>query len=90
MRLWRLVTRRRLVPTSHSLADLDTVSVPTVYGKLDCLLTRGRQNGENVPQNAGPVMIGDGVYSRCHMSGGRTRCPAPREFASLGAAWEFR
>ena len=43
------MTSRRLVPTSHSLADLDTVSAPTMFGKLDCLLTCGRQNGGEPP-----------------------------------------
>jgi hypothetical protein len=57
--LTALVTRRRLVPPSHSLAGLDIVSVPTMYGKLDCLLARGRQNWVSLRQHAGPVMIAD-------------------------------
>jgi len=52
-----LATRRRVVPPPRSLAALDTVSVPTIYGKLDCLLIRGRQNWESLRRNAAPIAV---------------------------------
>lgn len=55
--LTALATRRRVVPPPRSLAALDTVSVPTMYGKLDCLLIRGRQNWEGLRRNAAPIVV---------------------------------
>ena len=57
--LTTLATRRRVVPPPRCLAALDMVSVPTIYGKLDCLLARGRQNWASLRQNAGPIMVAD-------------------------------
>ena len=57
--LTALASRRRLVPPPRCLAALDTVSVPTRYGKLDCLLGRGRRNWARLRQHGGPVMIAD-------------------------------
>jgi hypothetical protein len=57
--LTALAVRRRLVPSPRSLPVLDIVSVPTTYGKLDCLLERGRRDWDRLRQDAGMVKVAD-------------------------------
>jgi hypothetical protein len=60
--LTTLAVRRALVPAPGSLPGLHTVSVPTVYGKLDCLLERGRRDWDRLHRDAGMIKVaGAGV-----------------------------
>jgi hypothetical protein len=54
-----LAMRRDLVPPLRSLPALDMVSVPTIYGKLDCLLERGRQDWDLLCEDARLIRIAD-------------------------------
>ena len=51
--------RRRDVPPPHRLAGLPIVTVATSYGRVDCLLERGRRDWEQLRQGAGPVAVAD-------------------------------
>jgi len=57
--LTALAVRRWLVPPPRSLLTLDMVSVRTVYGKLDCLLERGRRDWDRLREDAGVIRVAD-------------------------------
>lgn len=57
--LTTLAVRRRLVPRPPSLLVLDMVTVPTSYGRLDCLLERGRRDWDRLRRGAGIIQVAD-------------------------------
>jgi hypothetical protein len=57
--LTTLAVRDRLVPRPGSLSVLDMVTVPTSYGKLDCLLERGRRDWHRLRRGAGIIRVAD-------------------------------
>ena len=53
-----LAPRPRDIPPPHRLAGLPIVTVTTSYGRVDCLLERGRDWAQ-LCRGAGPVMVAD-------------------------------
>lgn len=47
------------IPPSTALACLDVVSVPTVYGKVDCLLERARIEYHSLLARSDPILVTD-------------------------------
>lgn len=47
------------VPSVRSLSTADVVSVRTSYGRLDCLLGRGRRDWDRLRAGAQPVRVSD-------------------------------
>src|ERR1700691_2932816 len=48
------------VPQSARLAMLDIVTIMTSYGKIDCLLRRGRLDWDRLRTNADVMLVGGG------------------------------
>jgi hypothetical protein len=57
--LTELAVRPRLLPAPRSLHTLDIISVITSFGKVDCLLQRGRSDWPRLLGSAGPVHVAD-------------------------------
>jgi hypothetical protein len=57
--LTTLAFRPWLVPRPRSLPVLDVASVATSYGRLDCLLERGRRDWDRLRRGAGAVRVSD-------------------------------
>src|SRR5260370_2737554 len=51
--------RGRDGPRPHRLAGLPIVTIRTWYGRVDCLLERGRRDWEQLRWGAGPVAVAD-------------------------------
>ena len=47
------------VPPPHRLAGLPIVTIPTSYGRVDCLLERGRRDWARLREAGGPVAVAD-------------------------------
>jgi len=47
------------VPARHRLAGLPIVTIAMSYGRVDCLLDRGRRDWEQLRRGAGPVAVAD-------------------------------
>ena len=69
-----LAVRPGEVPAVHRLRDLSIATVLSSYGRVDCLLERGRRDWDLLRQGAGYVAIAD----------------APVLVASAGDAWALR
>jgi hypothetical protein len=69
-----LAVRPDAVPAVHRLRDLSVATVFTSYGRVDCLLERGRRDWEQLRQGAGYVAVAD----------------APVLVASADDAWALR
>lgn len=54
-----LAIRPQTVPALHRLRGLSVASVVTSYGKLDCLLERGRLDWDQLRRGAGYVAVAD-------------------------------
>ncbi len=57
--LAQLAIRPRTVPTVHRLRDLSVATVVTSYGRVDCLLERGRLDWDRLRRGAGYVAVAD-------------------------------
>ncbi len=69
-----LAVRPGEVPAVHRLRELSVATAVTSYGRVDCLLERGRRDWEPLHQAAGYVAVAD----------------APVLVASAGDAWALR
>jgi hypothetical protein len=69
-----LAIRPQTVPAVHRLRDLSVAPVDTCYGRVDCLLERGREDWDRLSQDAGYVAVAD----------------APVLVASAQDAWALR
>jgi len=69
-----LAIRPQTVPAVHRLRDLSVATVDTCYGRVDCLLERGREDWDRLWQSAGYVAVAD----------------APVLVASAQDAWALR
>ena len=69
-----LAVRPGEIPAVHRLRDLSVTTVITSYGRVDCLLERGRRDWDPLRQGAGFVAVAD----------------APVLVASAGDAWALR
>jgi hypothetical protein len=54
-----LAVRSDEVPAVHRLRDLSVTTVVTSYGRVDCLLERGRRNYDQLCLSAGYVAVAD-------------------------------
>lgn len=54
-----MVLRRGAVPSAWRMSQLHTVSVATAYGKLDCLLERGRLDWDRLVRSAVFIPVAD-------------------------------
>ncbi len=72
--LVRLTVRPDTVPAVHRLRELSVTTAVTSYGRVDCLLERGRRDWDQLRQNAGHVAVAD----------------APVLVASADDAWALR
>jgi hypothetical protein len=54
-----LAIRPETVPAVHRLRDLSVAMAFTSYGRVDCLLERGRLDWEQLRQGAGYVAVAD-------------------------------
>jgi len=57
--LLTLAVHDRIVPRPRSLQLLDIVTAPTSYGRLDCLLERGRRDWDRLRRGAGVIRVTD-------------------------------
>jgi hypothetical protein len=55
--LTELATRPGLVPAGWRLSALDIATVATSYGKIDCLLERGRLDWQRLRASAGMIPV---------------------------------
>ena len=69
-----LAVRPGEVPAVHRLRELSVTAVVTSYGRVDCLLERGRRDWDQLRRGAGHVAVAD----------------APVLVASTGDAWALR
>ena len=69
-----LAVRPGEVPAVHRLRDLSVTTVVSSYGRVDCLLERGRRDWDQLRQGAGYVAVAD----------------APVLVAGAGDAWALR
>jgi len=69
-----LAARPGEIPAVHRLRDLSVTTVITSYGRVDCLLERGRRDWDPLRQGAGHVSVAD----------------APVLVASADDAWALR
>ncbi len=69
-----LAVRPGEIPAVHRLHDLSVTTVISSYGRVDCLLERGRRDWDPLRQGAGFVAVAD----------------APVLVASAGDAWALR
>ncbi len=69
-----LAVRPGEIPAVHRLRDLSVTTVITSYGRVDCLLERGRRDWDPLRQGAGHVSVAD----------------APVLVASADDAWALR
>ena len=69
-----LAVRPGEIPAVHRLRDLSVTTVISSYGRVDCLLERGRRDWDPLRQGAGFVAVAD----------------APVLVASAGDAWALR
>lgn len=69
-----LAIRPDTVPAVHRLRDLSVATVVTSYGRVDCMLERGRADWDQLRQGAGHVSVAD----------------APVLVASADDAWALR
>jgi len=51
--------RPRDIPAPHRLAGVPVVTIATSYGRVDCLLERGRRDWARLREAAGPVAVAD-------------------------------
>jgi hypothetical protein len=49
----------RAVPAPHRLAEQPIVTVTTSYGRIDCLLERGRRDWDRLRASAGQMTVAD-------------------------------
>jgi hypothetical protein len=54
-----LAVRPGEVPAVHRLRDLSVATVVTSYGRVDCLLDRGRRDWDSLRRGAGYVAVAD-------------------------------
>ena len=52
-----LALQPQAVPQAARLAGLDIVSIVTSYGKIDCLLQRGRLDWDRLRRNSDVVLV---------------------------------
>jgi hypothetical protein len=57
--LYGLTVRPEAVPAVHRLRDVSVATVFSSYGRVDCLLERGRRNWEQLRAGAGYVAVAD-------------------------------
>ncbi|HEX9518695.1 MAG TPA: hypothetical protein VF940_21265 [Streptosporangiaceae bacterium] len=69
-----LAVRPDEVPAVHRLRELSVATAVTSYGRMDCLLERGRRDWDPLREGAGYVAVAD----------------APVLVASAGDAWALR
>lgn len=69
-----LAVRPDAVPAVHRLRELSVATAVTSYGRVDCLLDRGRRDWDQLRQGAGYVAVAD----------------VPVLVASAGDAWALR
>lgn len=55
--LTELATRPGLLPAAWRLSSLNTATVATSYGKIDCLLERGRLDWQRLYASAGMIPV---------------------------------
>lgn len=61
-----LAVRPAAVPAVHRLREVPVATVFSSYGRVDCMLERGRCDWESLRQNAGYVAVADvGVLVAC-------------------------
>jgi hypothetical protein len=72
--LIRLAIRPDEIPAVHRLRELSVATAITSYGRLDCMLERGRRDWDRLRQSAGYVTVAD----------------APVLVASAADAWALR
>jgi len=72
--LMRLAVRPDTIAPVHRLRELSVATAITPYGRVDCLLERGRQDWDRLSQTAGYVAVAD----------------APVLVASAADAWALR
>jgi hypothetical protein len=54
-----LAVRPAAVPAVHRLRDVSVATIFSSYGRVDCMLERGRCDWESLRQNAGYVAVAD-------------------------------
>jgi hypothetical protein len=54
-----LTVRPQAVPAVHRLRDVSVATVFSCYGRVDCLLERGRRDWEQLRAGAGYVAVAD-------------------------------
>jgi hypothetical protein len=54
-----LAVRPAAVPAVHRLRDVSIATVFSSYGRVDCMLERGRRDWESLRQNAGYLAVAD-------------------------------
>jgi hypothetical protein len=54
-----MALRPRDVPPPRRLATLPVVTIATSYGRVDCLLERGRRDWEQLRRGASPLAVAD-------------------------------
>ena len=57
--LARIALQPRALPSARSMGWLPMVAVMTSYGKVDCLLERGRLGWERLSQHAATIRVAD-------------------------------
>jgi hypothetical protein len=57
--LLRLAIRPGEIPAVHRLRELSVATAITSYGRMDCLLERGRRDWNQLRQSAGYVTVAD-------------------------------
>jgi hypothetical protein len=72
--LLRLAIRPGEVPSVHRLRELSVTTAITSYGRVDCMLERGRRDWARLRRSAGYVTVAD----------------APMLVASTADAWALR
>jgi hypothetical protein len=72
--LIRLAIRPRTIPAVHRLRELSVATAVTSFGKVDCLLERGRRDWDRLRRSAEVVAVAD----------------APVLVASAADAWALR
>jgi hypothetical protein len=57
--LLRLAIRPQEIPPVHRLRELSVTTAITPYGRVDCMLERGRRDWDRLRQSAGYVVVAD-------------------------------
>ena len=79
--LTELAVRPQLVPAPRSLHRLDILSVTSSFGRVDCLLQRGRADWQRLLRSAGYVNVAD---AEVRVASARDAWALRRQFKKLG------